>query len=181
MTSQNPRYIEIKSQKEAHSHKYCMNGFRIFFESKVHDEAQTTLEKLPKGHRDLIKDYKFDFQTGVNLKGYPDSIGIIHLGKNDKQMIKVASPWRYPTEFALLHEIAHKIYEKLVSEKLRKEWSAIVKKVRPDIKKIDKAVGGQDDEEIFAHSYAQFYTYNKMSKFDHGELQDFISKLPKSI
>jgi hypothetical protein len=72
-----------------------MKGFRKFYESKADDEAEKSLEKLPKTHRDLVKDYKFKFESGVNLKGYPDSIGLIHLGNPDKKLIQVA-PRRLP-------------------------------------------------------------------------------------
>ena len=155
-----------------------MRDFRAFFETKINDECKKSLDKLPKRHQDLLKDYKFKFESGVNLKDYPDSVGVIHLGNPDKKLVQIAAPWRHSREFAMLHEVGHRIFEKLMTSELKKKWTNLVKKIRPLIKKEDSVVGKQDDEEIFAHSYAQYYCHNKMSKFAHKELQNFIKNLP---
>ena len=151
-----------------------MEGFRQFYESKVDNEVEESLKKLPAGHRALIKDYKFKFENGVNLKGYPDSIGVIHLGNTNKKLIKVAAPWRHSREFAMLHEVAHRIYEKIMTKKLRKEWSKLLKTV-----KLHKdAAKEKNEEELFCHHYSQYYCVNKVIRYDHDKLDDFIKKLP---
>jgi hypothetical protein len=151
-----------------------MKGFRQFYEAKVDDETEKSLTNLPKKHRELVKDYRFRFENGVNLKGYPDSIGLIHLGNPDKKIIQIAAPWRHSREFATLHEVAHKVYEKLMTDKLRKKWSNLVKKT--ELHK--DAAKEKNDEELFAHHYAQYYCNNKVVRYDHPELLDFIKNLP---
>jgi hypothetical protein len=105
-----------------------MQGFRKFYESKTDDEAEESLKKLPKGHRALLKGYKFKFENGVNLKGYPDSIGLIHLGNPERKLIQVAAPWNYGREFAMLHEVGHRVYEQIMTKELKGKWAEIAKK-----------------------------------------------------
>jgi mRNA-degrading endonuclease RelE of RelBE toxin-antitoxin system len=149
-----------------------MDSFKKFCETKAHDEAEKSLEKLPKGHRDLVKNYKFKFDSGVNLKGYPDSIGLIHLGNPDKKLIQVAAPWNYGREFAMLHEIGHRVYEQIMTKELKKKWSEIAKKNDKRVK--------QDDEELFCHAYANTYANNKITKHDCPEWEKFIKSIPES-
>jgi hypothetical protein len=98
----------------------------------------------------------------------------IHLGNPDKKIIQIAAPWRHSREFATLHEVAHKVYEKLMTDKLRKKWSNLVKKT--ELHK--DAAKEKNDEELFAHHYAQYYCNNKVVRYDHPELLDFIKNLP---
>lgn len=149
-----------------------MEGFRKFYESKADDEAEASLKKLPKGHRALLKGYKFKFENGVNLKGYPDSIGLIHLGNPDKKLIQVAAPWNYGREFAMLHEVGHRVYEHIMTKELKKKWSKIAKKNKKRVK--------QDDEELFCHAYANTYCNNQVTKHDCPEWTSFIKSLPES-
>lgn len=151
-----------------------MEGFRKFYENKADEEAEKSLDKLPKSHRDLIKGYKFKFENGVNLKGYPDSIGIIHLGNIDKKLIRVAAPWRHSREFALLHEVGHRVYEKLMSKDLREKW----KKLLNSVKLHKDAAKEKNEEELFCHFYSQHYSYVKVVRYQNDVLDKFIKDLP---
>jgi hypothetical protein len=154
-----------------------MNGFRNFLEANANKEAKESLKKLPPKHRALIKGYKFKFETGCNLKGYPDAIGLIHLDNPKNKMIQIAAGWRYGREFAMLHEIGHLVWNNLLSKEQKQTWHKIAQKTRPKIKKNDPAVAKQDDEEFFCHSYANYFVYNKVSKYDFDEWQKFIKKI----
>lgn len=142
---------------------------------KFMDDVQKTIVKIPERHRALIKDYSFEKQDGNTLKGDKDHVGVID---EKKKKITVAAPWNYGREFTILHEFAHAVWKYLVGRKARKEWSEIVKQVKEKHKESKKDLD-QNDEEIFCMSYAQFYSNNKMVKFDYPELQSFIEKLPK--
>lgn len=153
-----------------------MDSFRIFFETEEEDNVKDTISKLPKSHQKLLNGYKFKFTPGNTLKGDDQHIGYIH-----KDRIVVAAPWHYSRSFTTLHEIAHLVYEKLVDKALRKKWSDLMKKTkkgqiknRPSV----KSAINQNDEEIFAMSYANFYARHKVQTYDHPEWMDFIKNLP---
>ena len=62
-----------------------------------------------------------------------------------------------------------------MTKELKKEWNNLVDKIKKNKKhKLEK-----DNEEVFCMIYAQNYCKNKMMKYDHPELQEFIKKLPK--
>ncbi len=128
--------------------------------------------KIPASHRKLVKDYNFEAETDNTLKNDKEHIGVID-EKNKK--IKVAAPWNYGREFTILHEVAHAVFKYMVDAKMRKEWTEMVKKE----KKKNKDGLDQNDEELFCMMYAQHYAKNKLTKFDHPDLEVFISKLPK--
>lgn len=144
--------------------------FRQYVSKEEEKDVQRTLEKIPDEHAQLVKDYDFSFQPSNSLKGDDKHIGFID-EKNKK--IVVASPWNYGREYTLLHEIGHAVWKYILDDTKRKEWKKILKGVRSKNKK-DLS---QDDEEIFCMSYAQHYAKNKLSKYDHKELDDFVSKL----
>jgi len=141
---------------------------------KFLSDIQKTIIKIPARHRALIKDYTFEKQDGNTLKGDNGHVGIID---EKKKKITVAAPWNYGREFTILHEFAHAVWKYLVGRKLRQEWSIEIKKAKKN--KDAKKDLDQNDEEIFCMIYAQFYSNNKMVKFDHPELLKFIEKLPK--
>ncbi len=70
-----------------------MTGFRTFVETAASTEVQATLKKLPPAHQKLAKGYRFKFQDGCILKGYPDAIGLVHINNDKKREIHVAAPW----------------------------------------------------------------------------------------
>jgi hypothetical protein len=149
-----------------------MNGFKEFFTEATEEEknVRTTLKKLPKNHRDLIKGYKFHWERGCCLKGDNNHIGII----NPKtKIITIAAPYNYGREYTVLHEIAHKVWEKLPLE-LKKKWLIVVKE-NPHRDK------SQNEEENFAMSYADFYAKNKLVKHNCPAWVNFIKNLPVEL
>jgi len=133
-------------------------NFRTFLENEEKRNVEKLLSKLPKGHRKLLQGYKFRFTPGNTLNGDHQHIGYIH-----KDKIVVAAPWNYSRSFTTLHEIAHLVWEYLITPSLKKEWSELVKNTkkaqmnkfsRPEQKNALK----QNDEEIFCMSYAATYS-----------------------
>lgn len=154
-----------------------MNGFKIFIETEEEDNVQDTISKLPKSHQKLLDRYKFKFTPGNTLKGDNDHIGYIH---NDK--IVVAAPYRYSREMVTCHEIAHLVFEYLMTRKLRQEWSELMKKTKKDHQKIQHAQNkpglDQNDEEIFAMAYAATYARHAPETYANKEWQHFIKNIP---
>lgn len=147
-----------------------MEGFKLFLEESAEKEAQESIKRLPKAHRELVRGYKFYFEPGCTLKHYPDSVGLVQLEGN-KKIIKVAAPWNYGREFALLHEIGHLVYEKYMANnpKLKKKWQKIVDNTKHKV--------NQNAEELFCHAYANTYAKNKITKHDHDDWEKFIKKV----
>lgn len=145
--------------------------FKQFLE--VHDhimkDVRKTLQKIPKRHAALVKDWKFEFQDGNGVKGDYDHIGWM---ERDKKKITVAAPWNYGRQYAFLHEVAHLVWENFVNEKMRKEWSKIV-----DSTKDPKQDQGY--EELFCMAYADTYAKNKIVIHNHDKWEEFIRRLPK--
>jgi hypothetical protein len=154
-----------------------MKKFQEFLESKNNEEANATIKQLPEKHQKLLKGYKIEFEKDCHLKGYPDSIGLIHLGDPKNKKIHIAAPWRYGREFALLHEIAHLVWSVDLSDKQKEDWKEVVKLTRKNLKKYDPDVAKQNEEELFCHAYAQFYSKNKVLKYNHKKWDLFIEKI----
>ena len=148
-----------------------MKSFSQFLEQKAKTEEekniQATLKKIPDSHGKLIKDFHVNFEGGNTLHGDDQHVG--YVDEEDKE-ICLASPWNYGREFTFLHEIAHKVYEKL-NDNTKKEWTKIVNKTKNKQK--------QSPEELFAMAYANFYAKNKVVIHDHEEWNEFIKDLPK--
>ena len=144
--------------------------FKQYLSDEEKKDVRKTLEKIPKSHSDLVKDYEISFQSKNSLRGDDKHIGFID-EKNRK--IVVSAPWNYGREYTLLHEIGHAVWKYLVGEDKKREWKKTVAKVRAKNKKeLD-----QNDEEIFCMYYAQHYAKNKLCKYDHAELDEFISSI----
>jgi len=147
-----------------------MGEFKDYVESN-HSDAKASIRKLPTSHRNLVRGFAIKFVGHGTIPGDDQHIGMV----KDKpyKSITVAAPWYYPREFALLHEIGHLVWAKWIKgTKLEKRWLTIYKNTKGRVR--------QDAEECFCHNYAQFYSHNKMTKFDHGEpWADFIRNLPK--
>jgi hypothetical protein len=147
-----------------------MDQFRQFLETTAHTEAIRSVRKLPAAYRKLLRGYTFRFQTGGTLKGDGDHIGVVQNTPTKK--IVVASPWFYPREFALLHEIGHLVWAKYVAgTPLEKKWRSACSGAKTKIK--------QNAEEVFCHVFSQYYSTNKLVKFDYPHLLSFIRSLPK--
>jgi len=142
-------------------------NFKKFLIKNENKDIEKTLEKIPESHRKLIKNYKIIFQGSNLLKNGEKNVGFID---EENKTITISAPWNYSREFVLLHEIAHVIWKYVILEEQKAEWKKIFNKVKNNNKKdLD-----QNAEEIFCHSYAQAYTKNKLEKFDHNELVNFI-------
>lgn len=142
-----------------------MDGFKLFLENEESENVKKMISKLPKGHQKLLDGYKFKYTPGNTLKGDDEHIGYIH-----KDKIVVAAPWNYGREFTTLHEIAHLVWEYKMTPKLKKEWSACVKK-NPIRQK-------QNDEELFAMAYACHYAKHKIKVHDCPAWHEFMKNLP---
>jgi hypothetical protein len=144
--------------------------FKTYLESEEKDDVKRTLEKIPKKHSELVKDYKIIFQPGNCLKGDDSHIGLID---EKNKTITIASPWNYGREYTLLHEVGHAVWKFVMKDSDKKEWKRLLSKER----RSGKGHLKQDDEEIFCMTYAQHYAKNKLKKFDHESLVNFISNI----
>lgn len=152
-------------------------NFRNFLESEEEKNVHKLLSRLPKGHRALLDGYKFRYTPGNTLNGDNEHIGYIH-----KDKIVVAAPWNYSRSFTTLHEIAHLVYEYLMTPELKKEWSELVKKTKHkqmakfDSKEQKKALD-QNDEEIFSMAYAANYSFHAPVIWHNEEWSKFMHKI----
>lgn len=156
--------------------------FMTFFEFEEKRNVEKLLSRLPKGHRTLLDGYKFRYTPGNTLNGDNQHIGYIH-----KDKIVVAAPWNYSRGFTTLHEIAHLVWEYLMTKKLRKEWSELVKKTKSEqIKKFDaeeqKKAIQQNEEEIFSMAYAAAYSHHAPIIWHNKSWIKFIKeKVPSEL
>lgn len=142
----------------------------IISEGEEEKDIARTLEKIPKSHSDLVKDYKIVFQSGNCLGGDDRHIGVID---EKNKTITIASPWNYGREHTLLHEVGHAVWKFILDDEKRKEWKKILKSERAK----GKTHIRQDDEEVFCMTYSQYYAKNKLKKFDHEPLLNFVAKI----
>ena len=146
--------------------------FREFMQledmEEEYKDIQKTLAKIPPSHANLVRGYHWKFQGGNTLKGDDQHVGYID---DREKAIAVAAPWNYGREFTILHEIAHKVWEMLVTPQMRQHWAHIVANTK------DKQ--NQEAEELFAMAYANHYAKNKIVIHDHPEWDLFIRKLPQ--
>jgi hypothetical protein len=146
-----------------------MNSFKLFFEASEEEKnVKDTLNKLPKSHAALIKNYKFKWQKGNCLDGDNNHVGVI----NPKaKTITIAASYNFGREHIILHELAHKVWETFIinDSKLLKKWNKIVKTTKNRPK--------QNKEELFCHAYSIYYCNNKVEKFNYPEWMQFIKNL----
>ncbi len=148
-----------------------MADFKTFLETTAHQETRKSLARLPAKHRALTRGFAFKFHTGDTLDGDDANIGRVDVTRQKKE-ITVASPWHYPREFALLHEVGHLVWAKFVKgTPLEKKWMAVYRASKGRVR--DNA------EECFCHAYSQTYGVNKMKKFAIPSWERFIRALPK--
>jgi hypothetical protein len=143
-----------------------MISFKTYMESDSEEEKnlRDTLDKLPLSHRNLVKGFSFQLQPGNTLKGDDEHIG--YLDKGPKK-IAVAAPWHYGREFTFLHEVAHRVWEKL-DDSIRNQWKSVA----------GKAGDKEGVEEAFCMAYAAVYCKNPPVKYHHPEWIRFIKSLP---
>ena len=148
-----------------------MGSFRKFMHDEMDAEKADiarTLEKIPDSHAALVRGYRWKFHAGNTLNGDEEHVG--YMDDHSKE-IAVSSPWNYGREFTVLHEIAHRVWEKLVPMEMKKMWHKIVA-ATPE--KQD-----QSPEELFCMAYANRYAKNKIVIHDHPQWHEFIERLPK--
>lgn len=133
-------------------------------------DVKKTLRKIPKAHARLVGGYKFNFQPSNTLKGDDGHIGFID---EKRKTITIASPWNYGREYTLLHEVGHAVWKYILDDGHRARWKRLLDPVR----RANKKDLNQNDEEIFCMTYAQVYANNKITKFDHESLVDFVKKV----
>lgn len=133
-------------------------------------DVKKTLGKIPRSHARLVDGYKFKFQPSNTLKGDDGHIGFID---EKNKTITIASPWNYGREYTLLHEVGHAVWKYVLDDEAKSKWKNLLAPVR----KANRKDLNQNDEEIFCMTYAQVYANNKITKFDHGSLIDFVKKV----
>jgi hypothetical protein len=143
--------------------------YALLREGKETKDVKKTLSKIPDRHSDLVKDYSVSFQPGNGLKGDPKHIGYID---EKNKTIVIAAPWNHSREYTLLHEVGHAVWKYLVSKDKKEEWKKLLARHKEDNDELN-----QEHEEMFCMLYAQFYAKNKLKKYDHDELIEFVSKI----
>lgn len=153
-----------------------MNFSQFLLEAEEEERnIKAMLGKLPKKHAALMKGFKFKYVPGNTLNGDDEHIGLIK-GKT----VTVAGPWNYSREFTTLHEIAHMVWEKLMDDCKKKEWSKLVSSTKNKhvsaLKKnnIKSDPLKQNDEELFCMSYAAAYSKHPSVIWHHTAWIDFI-------
>ena len=162
-----------------------MSSFREFMQSGMNGEFMQAgiqqddmdsekadiakmLKKLPDSHAALVQGYNWKLHPGNTLNGDDEHVG--YMDDQDKE-IAVSSPWNYGREFTVLHEIAHRVWEKLVPPQYKKLWFQIVHNTQ------DKQ--DQSEEELFCHAYSNHYVKNRIVIHDHPQWHKFIDSLPQ--
>ena len=146
--------------------------------SEEESDIEKTLQKIPKSHSRLLQGYDFKLHGGNTLNGDDKHIGYMDA---EEEEIAVAAPWNYGREFAILHEIAHVVWERLGQE-IREEWKQLVgqtKHKQDDKPHVQSDSLDQSAEEIFCMCYANYYTKHKLATYSHPEWFHFIENLPK--
>jgi hypothetical protein len=143
-----------------------MLTFRTFLENEETKNLQQMLGKLPPSHRALVKGFDFKFQPGNTLDGDDEHVG--YMDEKGKE-IAVAAPWNYGREFTILHEIGHRVWERL-PDNYKKAWAKVVP-MNPKRQK-------QSPEELFCMAYANYYVKNRVVVHDCPAWNKFIENLP---
>lgn len=147
--------------------------FKEFIKNSA--DFQKTINKIPKKHYNLIKDYNIKFESGDVVSNDKNYIGIID---EKNKIIKISCPWYYSREFTFLHEIAHSVWKHILSDDNVKNWKQICKKYNiKNISKEAKKSLEQNSEEIFCMAYANFYTKHKLKTYDSKLFDNFIKSL----
>lgn len=143
-----------------------MRSFIQFVEQKSEEEKniQTTIANLPKRYQKLLKNFNIKLTCKNTLNGDKDHIGVIH-----KFDIEVAAPWNYGREFTFLHEVAHLIWEKLITDDQKKEWKRLAK--------LYKGKPKMNDEELFCMFFASTYSNHQVETYNLAKLVKFIKTL----
>lgn len=143
-------------------------------ESEEEKDVKSLISKLPKRHQKLLNGFKVRLTPGNTLKNDKDNIGYIYGRK-----IVVAAPWHYGRSLVALHEIAHLVWEKLMTKQLKKEWKKIISDTMEEQKKKvperSRNALDQNNEEIFCMAYAANYAKHPPVTYVNKQWQDFIT------
>lgn len=145
-----------------------MMKFKEFLAESFDDlkDVNKTLDRLPKQHRDFVKDFKFIFQSGNNIKGDAKHVGLVDV---EKKIITISGPYFYSREWVILHELAHLVWKNCLTSNLRKKWTKIATNTKVKLEK--------DVEELFCFAYSQYYAEDKPNKYHkHAQWRQFIKK-----
>lgn len=151
-----------------------MISFKQYFQQNDMEEEKgdikKTLAKLPESHAALVKGFQWKFHAGNTLNGDDQHVGYVDTHSKE---VAVAAPYNYGREFTILHEIAHRVWERFVAPdpRLVHEWKQIVARTKNKQK--------QGPEELFCHAYANYYVKNKIVIHDHPEWRQFIANIEK--
>jgi hypothetical protein len=147
-------------------------------ETEEHKNIHSALKRLPLKHQELMHGFKVKLTSNNTIKNDDQHIGWIY-----KNKITISAPWNYGREMVFLHEIAHMVWEKLMTPELKKEWKSLLKDTKPEqIKKngiLRKKSLNQNDEELFAMAYAVTYSRHMLMTYANEQWQNFIKiKVP---
>lgn len=143
-----------------------MRSFIQFVEQKSEEEKnlQKTIAKLPEKYQKLLKNFNIKLTCKNTLNSDKNHIGVIH-----KFDIEVAAPWNYGREFTFLHEVAHLIWEKLITKNQKKEWKKLAKLYKHKPK--------MNEEELFCMFFASTYATHQIETYSQPKLVSFIKNL----
>lgn len=145
-----------------------MKSFKTYLEKKETEESKNVkdlLSILPIKHKNLLNNFSFVYTPNNTLKNDKNHIGYIH-----KNKIVVCAPWNYSRKFTTLHEIAHLIWEHLISKEQKEKWKDTVRKTKNRQK--------QNPEELFCMAYACYYSKEHCPRIhDHKSWSDFIKNI----
>lgn len=142
-------------------------NFKIFFENS--EDINKTLAKLPKEHIKLLDGLILNYTCKNTLDYSKEHVGIL---KNKK--ITVSAPWNYSREFTTLHEVAHIVWCKGLSDEQKSNWKKLFNE---EIKKMKHPSAKQSHEEIFCMCYANYYSRHKLLTFENDKWENFIKNL----
>lgn len=142
-------------------------------------DIKKTLSRLPPSHRALVDGFKWKFHAGNTLNGDDEHVGYMDDGQKE---IAVAGPWNYGREFTVLHEVAHKVWERMPPA-LQKQWHHVVANTKnKHNQSLDQDAAeslDQSPEELFCMVYATVYAKHKLLTYSNPEWMNFIKRLPK--
>lgn len=142
-----------------------MKGFKGWV--KEDDDSRASIKKLPKGHQSLVRGYDIVFEPRNTLKGDDGHVGMVI--DRPKKIIRVAAPWNYGREFAMIHEIAHLVYAAYMTDDLRRRWKKLAMSTKGRKK-------DENAEELFCHAYANYFVTRPVVIHDHPEWKKFIKE-----
>jgi len=132
--------------------------------SEEEKNLQKTIAKLPDKYQKLLKKFNIKLTCKNTLNNDREHIGFIN-----KLDIEVAAPWNYGREFTFLHEVAHLVWEKLITKQQKRKW----KELAPLYKNKPK----MNEEELFCMFFASAYANHHIETYSQPKLVNFIKNL----